>query len=163
MAGFPWPPCPSTTCWPADYHIIGKDIIKFHMYYWPAFLLALDLPLPKNIICHGHWLRNGRKISKSLGNAVDPFELIKTYGEEECRFYFLSSSILGSDAEFDEATLISKIKFLRDAIGNLFSRCINERISGHVQEKSLVDGNLALLPCDLQLLGNLADLKGPFF
>ena len=71
--------------WPADIHMVGKDIIRFHAVYWPAFLMAAELPLPKKIFAHGWWTNEGNKISKSLGKEIDPFELVEKYRVEQIR------------------------------------------------------------------------------
>src|SRR4051794_26950108 len=75
--------------WPADYHIVGKDIVKFHAIYWPAFLMAAGLPLPKKIVAHAHWTVDNVKMSKSLGNVVDPHQLMETYGADVVRYFLL--------------------------------------------------------------------------
>ena len=87
-------------------HVVGKDIIKFHSIYWPAFLYGAGLPMPKVVMSHGHWLMNKMKMSKSLGNVVDPFSLIELYGINSIRSYFLSSGPLLKDSNFDLEFLI---------------------------------------------------------
>ena len=77
----------SLELWPADIHVVGKDILRFHAIYWPAFLMAADLPLPKKIFAHGWWTNNGEKISKSLGNTIDPIQLINDYGLDQVRYF----------------------------------------------------------------------------
>ena len=86
--------------WPADLQVVGKDVLRFHAIIWPALLLALDLPLPKVILCHGHVLSNGQKMSKSLGNVVDPVEVIKKYGPEPFRYFFLRHIDTFADSDF---------------------------------------------------------------
>jgi len=88
VAGYPWKDT-KNDLWPADFHIVGKDIVKFHAIYWPAFLLAAGLPPPKTVIAHGHWTYGGEKMSKSKGNVVDPFEAITKYGADPLRYYLL--------------------------------------------------------------------------
>ena len=84
--------------WPATFHVIGKDILKFHTVFWPAMLLAADLPLPEHVFVHGFLLgADGRKMSKSLGNVLDPFEVIDRYGTEALRFYLLRDVTFGAD------------------------------------------------------------------
>ena len=86
--------------WPAACHIVGKDILKFHAIYWPSFLLAAGLPLPKKILAHGHWTVNRVKMSKSLGNVVDPLELYEMYGSDPVRYFLLRDGSLSSDGDF---------------------------------------------------------------
>ena len=83
VSGYPDPKFRSQ--WPPDCHVVGKDILRFHAIYWPAFLMALDLELPRRIFCHGHWMVDGRKMSKSFGNVIDPFECMKKYTSEGLR------------------------------------------------------------------------------
>src|SRR5215207_8036096 len=84
--------------WPADYHVIGKDILKFHTVFWPAILLAADLPVPRHVFVHGFLLgADGRKMSKSLGNVLDPFEVMDRFGTEALRFYLLRDVTFGAD------------------------------------------------------------------
>ena len=86
--------------WPADVHIVGKDIIRFHAIYWPAFLLAAEIEPPKRIFAHGWWTNEGKKISKSLGNIIDPNEIIKEYGLDTLRFFLLREVPFGNDGDF---------------------------------------------------------------
>src|SRR5262249_36491372 len=91
---------PYTTFWPADLHMVGKDIIRFHTVYWPAFLMAAGLKPPKRVFAHGWWTNEGQKISKSLGNVIDPYELIKTYGLHQMRHFVLRAGPFGNDRDF---------------------------------------------------------------
>ncbi len=111
--------------WPADLHVMGKDIVRFHAVYWPAFLLASDLPLPKQLLVHG-WLKiNDQKMSKSLGNAVDPEELLKTYGADPVRYYLVSQMAITRDSEFSILDLEQKISSdLANDLGNLLNRTV---------------------------------------
>eukprot|EP00347_Sterkiella_histriomuscorum_P001261 403372711 len=110
-------------------HVIGKDIAKFHCIYWPAFLRADDLPFPKRVICHGHWLQNKMKMSKSLGNVVDPFDLIKTFGINSVRSYFLSQGPQFKDSDFqmDQLT-IHHNGVVCDQYMNLLQRITGKKI-----------------------------------
>lgn len=109
--------------WPADYHIVGKDILKFHAIYWPAFLMAVDLPLPKRIVAHGHWTVDGIKMSKSLGNVVDPVASIETYGIDRVRYFLLREGHIGHDSNFSTAFLEERCDAeLADTFGNLLTR-----------------------------------------
>eukprot|EP00002_Diphylleia_rotans_P024147 TRINITY_DN4760_c1_g1_i1.p1 TRINITY_DN4760_c1_g1~~TRINITY_DN4760_c1_g1_i1.p1 ORF type:complete len:598 (-),score=129.86 TRINITY_DN4760_c1_g1_i1:23-1816(-) len=110
--------------WPPDYQIVGKDILRFHAIYWPAFLLAAGIPLPKRIVAHAHWTVEGRKMSKSQGTVVDPAEMIKKYGVDAVRYFLLREGGLANDGDFSEARLISKYNSeLADSLGNLLTRC----------------------------------------
>ena len=101
-------------------HVIGKDIAKFHCVYWPAFLYGAGLPFPRQVLSHGHWLMNKMKMSKSLGNVVDPFDLIKTIGIHSVRSYFLSEGPLNKDANFVMSDLIDHHnKIICDSYGKL--------------------------------------------
>ncbi|MDG7056461.1 MAG: methionine--tRNA ligase [Wolbachia endosymbiont of Meromenopon meropis] len=107
-------------------HVIGKDILRFHAVYWPAILFATDLPLPKQIAVHGWWLNNGEKISKSLGNVVDPVFLAKRFGVDQLRYFLLRETSFGQDGNFDIINMISRINSgLANNIGNLIQRTIS--------------------------------------
>ena len=112
--------------WPANCHLIGKDILTTHAVYWPTMLLSAGLPLPKNIFAHGWWLSGESKMSKSLGNVIDPLDLIEEYGVDPVRYYLMREMVLGQDANF---TLESFIKCynsdLANDFGNLLSRVTN--------------------------------------
>jgi methionyl-tRNA synthetase len=110
--------------WPASYHIVGKDILKFHTVYWPAFLLAADLAPPKQVIAHAHWLVDGQKMSKSIGNVVAPSDLISRFGVDAVRYFLLRDGGLVNDGDFSESMLVQKTnKELADVYGNLVRRC----------------------------------------
>lgn len=109
--------------WPANIHVIGKGIIKFHALYWPAFLLSAKLPLPKAIFAHGYFTVNGQKMSKSLGNVVDPVEIVEKYGTDAFRYYVLSNIPSTSDGDFSEERLKEVYNAdLANGLGNLVSR-----------------------------------------
>ena len=91
--------------WEECIHIIGKDILKFHAVYWPAMLMAANLPLPKKIFAHGWWTNEGKKISKSLGNTIDPNKIIDTFGLDQFRYFLLREVTLGQDGDFSEKAL----------------------------------------------------------
>lgn len=111
--------------WPCDIHLIGKDILRFHAVYWPAFLLSAELPLPKSIFAHGWWLNNGVKMSKSLNNFIDPYDLMKQYDLDVLRYFMLREIPLGNDGNFDEARLIERNNAeLADNYGNLVNRTL---------------------------------------
>ncbi len=111
--------------WPADVHLVGKDIIRFHTIYWPIILMALKLPLPKKIYGHGWILLKGGKMSKSVGNVVDPVELVAKYGVDALRYHVLREMNFGSDGIYNEDLLVSHINSdLANDLGNLLSRTI---------------------------------------
>ncbi|MDR3326141.1 MAG: methionine--tRNA ligase [Rhodospirillaceae bacterium] len=122
--------------WPVDLNVIGKDILRFHAVYWPAFLMAIDLPLPKRIFAHGWWTNEGEKISKSLNNTIDPIELVQTYGLDQVRYFLLREMSFGSDGDFSRYTLIKRINSeLANDLGNLAQRSlsmINKNCEAHL-------------------------------
>lgn len=112
--------------WPADVHFIGKDILRFHAVYWPAFLMAADLPLPKRIFAHGWWTNEGQKISKSLGNVIDPFEIVEKFGLDPVRFFLLREVPFGNDGDFSPSSLVTRCNAdLANDIGNLAQRSLS--------------------------------------
>ena len=99
--------------WPADIHIIGKDILRFHAIYWPAFLLAAKLPLPKRVFGHGWILSEDKKMSKSIGNILDPIEIIKNYGTDQLRYYLVKEVSLGNDGSISMKNLCNCINYVK--------------------------------------------------
>jgi len=111
--------------WPANHHIIGKDILTTHAVYWSTMLMALELPLPQNIFAHGWWTVEGRKMSKSLGNMVDPIEMTGKYGVDALRHFMFREVSFGHDGDFSETSLITRINTeLANDFGNLHSRVL---------------------------------------
>ncbi len=108
--------------WPA-LHIVGKDILRFHAVYWPAFLMAADIEPPKKVFAHGWWTNEGKKISKSLGNVIDPYEIISEYGLDQFRFYLFREVPFGNDGDFSKQTIEKRINAdLSNNFGNLIQR-----------------------------------------
>ena len=111
--------------WPADVHFVGKDILRFHAIYWPAFLMSLDMPLPKHIGAHGWWTRDGEKMSKSKGNVVLPKDVANAYGVENLRYFMLREVPFGQDGDFSQRAFIDRINSeLSNDLGNLLNRII---------------------------------------
>ena len=118
------------TFWPAKdpvaLHMIGKDIIRFHCVYWPAFLMAAKLPLPKRVFAHGWWTVEGEKMSKSLGNAIDPNALVTKYGLDQFRYFLLREVPFGNDGDFSETAMANRINGeLANELGNLAQRFLS--------------------------------------
>ena len=128
-----------------DIHVLGKDILKFHAVYWPAFLMAAGLPLPRKLIVHGHWTIGKEKMSKSLGNVVDPFDLVKKYGVDAVRYYLLRKSPLNSDSDFSKVDLVKVVNNeLVNQLGNLMSRAFTTRFL-EVTRSIICDGDPAFI------------------
>ena len=111
--------------WPADVHVVGKDIIRFHAVYWPAFLMSAKLALPKRVYAHGFLFNRGEKMSKSVGNVIDPFELLDTYGRDPVRYFFLREVPFGQDGNYSHDAIAQRINAdLANDLGNLAQRCL---------------------------------------
>ncbi len=125
-AGFPNEADPNWRFWPADVHMIGKDILRFHAVYWPAFLMSAGLPLPKRVFAHGFLLNRGEKMSKSVGNVVDPFGMAELYGVDAMRFYFLREVPFGQDGSYSHESIVNRINAdLANDLGNLAQRSLS--------------------------------------
>ena len=117
---------PRAAFWPADVHVIGKDILRFHAIYWPAFLMSAGLPAPKRVFGHGFVLSKGEKMSKSVGNVVDPFDLVNAYGRESVRYFFLREVIFGQDGNYSPEAIANRINAdLANNLGNLAQRSLS--------------------------------------
>ncbi len=113
------------TFWPATAHVVGKDIVRFHAVYWPAFLMAAGLAPPRRVFAHGWWTVEGQKMSKTLRNVVDPFRLIETYGLDQLRYFVLREVPFGNDADFSHAAMMRRInRDLANDFGNLAQRVL---------------------------------------
>jgi methionyl-tRNA synthetase len=111
--------------WPADIHLIGKDIVRFHSVYWPAFLMAAGVELPKRVVGHGFWLRDHEKISKSLGNVVRPYNIIDDFGADALRYYVMREMVFGQDQDYSDQSLLTRYNAdLANDLGNTLSRAI---------------------------------------
>lgn len=149
--GFPEKNHPLWRYWPAQLHVIGKDILRFHAVYWPAFLLSAQLALPERIFAHGFLFHRGEKMSKSLGNVIDPFDLVKDYGVDPVRYFFLREIPFGRDGQYDHQSIVQRANAdLANDLGNLLQRCLSlvhkycdQRIP--IPEDTLQEEDLTLL------------------
>jgi methionyl-tRNA synthetase len=114
------------TFWPADIHMVGKDIVRFHAVYWPAFLMAAGIQPPRKVFAHGWWTNEGQKISKSVGNVIDPFQLIETYGLDQTRFFLMREVPFGQDGDFSHKAMTNRLNAdLANNYGNLAQRVLS--------------------------------------
>jgi methionyl-tRNA synthetase len=129
------------TFWPADVHIVGKDILRFHAVFWPAFLLSAGVAPPLGVFAHGWWTVEGQKMSKSLGNVVDPYEMVATYGPDAFRYFLLREVPFGTDGDFSRKALVHRINSeLANDFGNLLNRSLGmlgKYFSGTVPPQAL--------------------------
>jgi methionyl-tRNA synthetase len=149
--GFPDENAPSyQQFWPADLHMVGKDIVRFHTIYWPAFLMAAELPPPRRVFAHGWWTNEGQKMSKSLGNALEPHAMVAKYGLDPVRYFLLREIPFGNDGDFSHRAMVQRINSdLANGLGNLAQRVlsmINKNCGAQVpQPGALTDADHALL------------------
>jgi methionyl-tRNA synthetase len=131
--------------WPADAHIIGKDIIRFHAVYWPAFLMSAGIPLPKRVYAHGFLFNRGEKMSKSVGNVVDPFNLADQYGVDQMRYFFLREVPFGQDGNYNHEAIVARINAdLANDLGNLAQRSLSmiaKQLGGVLPEPGAFSNN----------------------
>ncbi len=149
-AGFPDEQAPRWRYWPANIHVIGKDIVRFHTVYWPAFLMSAGLPLPKRVFAHGFLFNRGEKMSKSVGNVVDPFALATQYGADQFRYFLLREVPFGQDGSYSHDAIVNRINAdLANDLGNLAQRSLTmiaRNCDGRVPEPGrLVEADEALL------------------
>lgn len=112
--------------WPADIHMVGKDILRFHALYWPAFLMGAGLDPAKRVFAHGWWTNEGQKISKSLGNVIDPFEIVEEFGLDQVRYFLMREVPFGNDGDFSRQSMINRINSdLANDLGNLAQRSLS--------------------------------------
>ncbi|MEN3930856.1 methionine--tRNA ligase [Microvirga sp. W0021] len=148
--GFPDESNPRRDFWPADAHIIGKDIIRFHTIYWPAFLMSAGIELPKRVFGHGFLFNRGEKMSKSVGNVIDPLELVQSYGVDQLRYFFMREVPFGQDGNYSHEAIVNRINAdLANDLGNLAQRSLSmiaKNCDGKIPEKgAYTDADLALL------------------
>jgi methionyl-tRNA synthetase len=148
--GFPDESDPNWRYWPADVHIIGKDIIRFHAVYWPAFLMSAGIPLQKRVYAHGFLFNKGEKMSKSVGNVVDPFNLANQYGVDQIRYFFLREVSFGQDGSYNHEAIVNRINAdLANDLGNLAQRSLSmiaKQLDGVLPEPgAFTDSDKAIL------------------
>ncbi|MDX9860791.1 MAG: methionine--tRNA ligase [Rhodospirillales bacterium] len=145
-----------THYWPADLHMVGKDILRFHAVYWPAFLMAAGLEPPRRVFAHGWWTNEGQKISKSVGNVIDPIKLVETYGLDQVRYFLLREVPFGNDGDFSHRAMVNRMNGeLANDLGNLAQRVlsmIGKNCDGRVPPHGDFDQD------DRDLLGMAQDL-----
>jgi methionyl-tRNA synthetase len=140
--------------WPADVHLVGKEIFRFHTVIWPAMLMALGLPLPQRVFAHGWWTVEGTKMSKSLGNVVDPHKMAEEYGVDAFRYFLLREVPFGADGDFSEKSLLLRYNAeLANNLGNLLQRTVT------LIAKNF-GGQIPVGPAPTKLLSDLADITG---
>jgi methionyl-tRNA synthetase len=144
--------------WPADVHVIGKDILRFHAVYWPAFLMSAGLPLPERVFSHGFVLSKGEKMSKSIGNVVDPFDLVHAYGLDPVRYFFLREVHFGHDGNYSPEAIANRINAdLANDLGNLAQRSLSmiaKNCAGKVPEPgAFTEADAAILAAADALYG----------
>jgi methionyl-tRNA synthetase len=123
--GYDWDMARYGKFWPADVHLVGKDILRFHAVYWPAFLMASGLPLPRTVYGHGWWLKDDTKMSKSKGNVLDPYVLLKVFGPDPLRYFLLREIPLGQDGNFSHEAFLHRVNSdLANDFGNLVQRTL---------------------------------------
>lgn len=150
------------TFWPESLHIIGKEIIRFHCVYWPAFLMGAGLPVPKRIYAHGWWTAEGEKMSKSLGNVIDPYQMIERYGLDQLRYFLLREVPFGNDGDFTESAIAGRINGeLANEFGNLAQRFLSfiaKNVGGMLPEPGVLnEDDNALLRASHLLLDQCRD------
>jgi len=156
--GFP-DEAPRNRFWPADAHVIGKDITRFHAIYWPAFLMSAKLPLPKQIVVHGFLFNRGEKMSKSVGNVVSPGDLVAAYGLDPVRYFFLREVPFGQDGNYSHEAIVQRLNAdLANDLGNLGQRSLSIVARNGATAPDWREGGA--MPEDLALIGRADSLVG---
>ena len=157
LTGAGWPGDPDPKYWPADAHVIGKDITRFHAIFWPAFLMSAKLPLPRQIVVHGFLFNKGEKMSKSVGNVINPNTLAATYGVDPLRYFFLREVPFGQDGNYSHEAIVNRINAdLANDLGNLAQRSLS-MIAKNCEGRVPVPG--ALTTADRTLLADARALQ----
>jgi len=155
-AGFPDKTAPRWAFWPADLHVVGKEIVRFHAVYWPAFLMAAGLDPPRRVFSHGWWTVEGEKMSKSVGNVIDPRELAAAFGVDAVRYFLLREVPFGNDGDFSRRALITRMNVeLANDLGNLAQRSLS-LIARNFDEK--LPGRGVIIADDAALLASAETL-----
>ena len=144
--------------WPADLHVIGKDIVRFHAVYWPAFLMSAGIEVPRRIFSHGFLFNRGEKMSKSVGNVIDPFTMTDTYGVDQFRYFFLREVPFGQDGNYSHEAIVNRINAdLANDLGNLAQRSltmINKQLGGVLPKPgAFSDNDKAILAAADDMIG----------
>jgi methionyl-tRNA synthetase len=144
--------------WPADLHVIGKDIVRFHAVYWPAFLMSAGLEVPRRIFSHGFLFNRGEKMSKSVGNVIDPFALADAYGVDQLRYFFLREVPFGQDGNYSHEAIVNRINAdLANDLGNLAQRSLTmvaRQFGGTLREPgAFSDADKAMLAAADAMIG----------
>ena len=152
-----------TTFWPATLHVVGKDILRFHAVYWPAFLMAAGVEPPKRVFAHGWWTVEGQKMSKSLGNFIPPHDIVDKYGVDAVRYFMLRELPFGNDGDFSHRAMVQRLNSdLANDLGNLAQRVlsmINKNCDAQVPTpEALVDEDTVLLASSAELLDTVRTL-----
>jgi len=163
--GYPDEDAPRWPFWPADLHLVGKDIVRFHAVYWPAFLMAAGIAPPKRLFCNGWWTIDGQKMSKSLGNAIDPLALAASYGVDPLRYFLLREIPFGADGDFSPAKLVTRLNVeLANDLGNLAQRTLSliaRNCGGALPARAdATDDDAAMLAAAKALPGAIGTLLG---
>ncbi|RMF16404.1 MAG: methionine--tRNA ligase, partial [Alphaproteobacteria bacterium] len=146
------------TFWPADLHMVGKDILRFHAVYWPAFLMAAGIEPPRRVFAHGWWTNEGEKISKSLGNVIDPFALVEEFGVDPVRYFLLRAVPFGQDGDFSRTAFVERTNAdLANDFGNLAQRVLSMI---HKNCEARIPGPGALQVGDTALLAQVDEALG---
>jgi methionyl-tRNA synthetase len=156
--GFPDEQDANWRYWPADVHVIGKDIIRFHAVYWPAFLMSAGIPVQKRVYAHGFLFNRGEKMSKSVGNVVDPFNLADQYGVDQIRYFFLREVPFGQDGNYNHEVIVARTNAdLANDLGNLAQRSlsmINKQLGGLLSKpRKFSDNDRAILKAAKSMIG----------
>jgi methionyl-tRNA synthetase len=140
--GYPDENAPDWRYWPASAHVIGKDITRFHSIYWPAFLMSAGLELPKQIVVHGFLFNRGEKMSKSVGNVIDPFTLASHYGVDQMRYFFLREVPFGQDGNYSHEAIVNRVNAdLANDLGNLAQRSLS-MVAKNCEGRAPIPGSL---------------------
>jgi methionyl-tRNA synthetase len=157
--GFPDETAPDWRFWPADLHVVGKDILRFHAVIWPAILMAAGIAPPRRVFAHGWWVADGEKMSKSLGNVIDPAELVATFGLDAVRYFLMREIPFGNDGNFSRKAFISRMNVeLANDLGNLAQRSLSliaRNLEGRLPARGAATEDDALLLAAAEALPGL--------